>query len=115
MKPIRQSNRLSALLLLVLILQTLTHSLVLPSFELNSLQESVAREASLLDNDNDEQTDEGDFKPPKHSFTDYSSFFSPNFLIPSYNPSMSELMTHEPFQAQPQVYLKIFVPPDGLA
>ena len=71
--------------------------------------------ASLMANDSDEQTHMGDCKPPKHSFIDYSAFLSPNYLIPAYNPSVSKLLIHVPFQAQPKVYLEIIVPPDNLA
>ena len=115
MKRIRPTIRFSAFLLFVLTLHALAHSLVLPKFELTSLQKMVVCTASLTANDSDEQTHMGDCKPPKHSFIDYSAFLFPNYLIPAYNPSVSKLLTHEPFQTPPQVYREIIVPPDSLA
>ncbi|MHB8121174.1 MAG: hypothetical protein ACYDG4_03380 [Desulfuromonadaceae bacterium] len=65
--------------------------------------------------DGDNQTQDGDCKPPKHSFIDYSTYFSPKSFIPAYNPIVSAFLPHEPFRAHPQVYLEINVPPDSLA
>ncbi len=110
----RLTNRFSAFLLLTLTLHVLAHSLVLPKLEFNSLQGQAVCSALLTADDSDKQTHMGDFKPPKHSFVDYSTFFSPKHFIPAYNPSASTLPVYEPFQAQPQVYLEIIVPPDSL-
>ena len=113
-KQFRPTTKFSALLLLTLTLHVLAHSLVLPKLEFTSLQGQTACTAPLTANDSVEQTHTGDFKPPKHSFVDYSTFFSPKHFIPAYNPSASTLPLYEPFQAQPQVYLEIIVPPDSL-
>lgn len=115
MKRIRPTTRFSALLFLVLTLHVLAHSFVLPKFELTSLQEQFSCTASLMANDSDEQAHKGDCKPPKHSFIDFSTFLSPNYHIPAYIPRVSRLLTHEPFQAQLQVYPEINVPPDNPA
>lgn len=115
MKRIRPAIKFSALLLLVLTLHTLAHSLVLPNLEFTLLQEQTVCIASTFANDSDEQTHEEDCKPPKHSFIDYSTFFSPNGFIIAYNPNVSMLLSHEPFQAIPKVYLEINVPPDSRA
>ena len=114
-KQFRPTTRFSALLLLILTLHVLAHSLVLPKLEFISLQGQTVCTAPLTANDSDEQTHTGDFKPPKHSFVDYATFFSPKHFIPAYNPSASRLTAYEPFQAEQQVYLKIIVPPDSLA
>lgn len=113
----RPTTRFSALLLLVLTVHVFAHSLLMPKHELSSLQEQTACTASLTtDNDNgdDGETRLGDFKPPKHSFIDYSTFFAPNNLLPAYNPVVSRLLPHEPFQTLQKVYLEISVPPDSL-
>jgi hypothetical protein len=117
MKRIRPATKIYSLLLLVLTLHTFAHSLVQTNLELNSLreQEQVVCTESLTDNDSDEQAERDDCKPPKHSFIDYSTFFSPSYLVPTYNPLASRLQVHEAFQANPQVYLEIIVPPDSLA
>jgi len=114
-KQFRPTTRFSALLLLTLTLHVLAHSLVLPKLEFVSLQGQAVCTATLTASDSGEQTHAGNFKPPKHSFVDYSTFFSPKHFIPAYNPSTSTLPVYEPFQVQPQVYLEIIVPPDSLA
>ncbi|RNC67408.1 MAG: hypothetical protein ED859_14745 [Desulfuromonadales bacterium] len=115
MKSIRPTIKFSALLLLALTLHVLAHSLVLPRFGLTSVQQQAAYSASLADSDSEEQEHQGDFKPPKHSFIDYSNFFSANCLLPVYDPEVSRLLSYEPYQALPTVYLEIHVPPDCLA
>jgi len=115
MKRIRPTIKFSALLLLVLTLYTFAHSFVLSKFESTSFTKKVVCTATLLANDTAEQTPMGDCKPPKHSFIDYSTLLSQNYLILAYNPNVSKLLTHEPLQTQLQVYLEIIVPPDSLA
>ena len=116
MKLFRPTTRFLALLLLVLTVHILAHGLLLPKHELISLQEQTVCTASLTTaNDGDGETHLGDFKPPKHSFIDYSTFFAPNNFLPAYNPVVSRLLPHELFQALQKVYLEISVPPDNLA
>lgn len=112
MKRIRPSVRISALLLLLLTLHTLACSVVLPKFEAVSFQEQISCSASISAYDGDERTSEGDCKPPKHSFIDYASYLTPSHLLPAYRPAVSKLLTHEPLQSSPQVFLEIVVPPD---
>ena len=115
MKRIRPIVRFSAVLLLVLTLHLLAYGFVLPKFELSSLQMHVDSSASLISADAEEHARVRDFKPPKHSFIDYSTFFSPKKLSLSYNPYVSQLPVYEQLQALPQVYLEINVPPDSLS
>lgn len=116
MNLFRPTTRFSALLLLVLTVHILTHSLLKPKHELNSLQEQTVCTASLVTTDSSVgETRLGDFKPPKHSFIDYSTYFYPNNFLPAYNPVVSRLLIHEPFQPLQKVYLDISVPPDNLA
>ena len=112
----RPTTRFSALLLLVLTVHIFVHSLLLPKHELTSLQEQTVCTTPLATGiDGHGETHLGDFKPPKHSFIDYSTFFAPNNFLPAYNPVVSRLLPHEPFQALQKVYLDISVPPDSLA
>lgn len=116
MKFFRATTRFSALLLLVLTVHIVTQSLIVPNHDLNSLQEHAVCTAALaVDNGGDADTGLDDCKPPKHSFIDYSSFFSPNRLLLAYNPEISRLLVHESFQALPAIYLEITVPPDNHA
>jgi len=116
MNLFRPTTRFSALLLLVLTVHILAHSLLLPKHELISLQEQSVCTASLTTAiDGDVQTHLGDFKPPKHSFIDYSTFFAPSNVLPVYNPVVSKLLLHEQFLPLQEVYLDICVPPDNLA
>jgi hypothetical protein len=88
----------------------------MPKHELSSLQDKTACTASLTTAiDGDGEANLGDFKPPKHSFIDYSTFFAPNNLLPAYTPVVSRLLPREPFITLQKVYLEISVPPDSLA
>lgn len=116
MNIFKPTIRFSALLLLVLTVHILAHGLLLPKHELISLQEQSVCKVSLataIDGEEEKQPD--NFKPPKHSFIDYSTFFAPSNFLPAYNPVISRLLPHEPFQILQKVYLDISVPPDKLA
>lgn len=116
MKNIRSKIKYSTLLLLMLTLHTLImHSFLLPRLESAEFQERGACEASSMADYNDNQTREGDCKPPKHSFIDYSTFFTPKSFLPAYNPNVTVFLPHEPFRSHPLVYPEIIVPPDDLA
>lgn len=113
---IRSTTIYATLLLCILTMHTVTHSLILPGFEFSQLQSSISEHndpiGAITSDDRSELISEGDYKPPKHSFIDYSTFLSPDHLLHAYKPSVSRLLRHEPFQAPPQVFLEIDVPPD---
>ena len=115
MHRIRTTTIFSSLLLFVLALHTMTHTLVKPQLELNSFLYSISGEAccsaSLALDEGYKQDGAGDFKPPKHSFIDYSTFLSSDSPLHFYNPAISTLSAYEPFQAPPEVFLEIVVPP----
>jgi len=116
MKLFRATTRFLTLLLLVLTIQIVAHGLLLPKHAFIPLQEQAVCSASFAtDSGDDVETRLGDFKPPKHSFIDYSTFFAPNNLLPAYNPVVSRLLPHELLQTFPNVYLEINVPPDNLS
>jgi len=112
MNRIRPITRLLAFILLVLTLYAQTRSFVLPKTNSLVFQEQQVCTAALIACDSFVQMYEGDFKPPKHSFIDYSTFFSSKQLVPDYNPNVFLLLAYEPFQEQPEVFLEISVPPD---
>ena len=97
-------------------MHTATHSLLLPGFQFAQLQSSLSEHTdpigTITSTDSQELSSDGDYKPPKHSFIDYSTFLGPHCLLHAYSPSVSKLLPHEPFQAPPQVFLEIEVPPD---
>lgn len=115
MKNIRYNIKYTTLLLLMLTLHILMHNLVVSKIELTGAQEGSSCEAASINQDDDNQEREGDCKPPKSSFIDYSTFFSPKSFLPAYTPIVSVFMPHEPFRVPPLVYLEIIVPPDNLA
>lgn len=106
----------AVLLLCMLILHTLGHSLILPGVEFKQFQTAVSEHVngtdSLTADDGLELSSDGDWKPPKHSFLDYSTFLSPSCLMHAYTPVVTPLLPYERYQAQPKVYLEIVVPPD---
>jgi hypothetical protein len=104
-----------ALILLVLTFHTFTSSVALPKYGLDSVQAQIVVSEANLANASDEQTHLRDFKPPKHSFVDYTTYFSPKHASPGYNPETFKLSMHEPLLMYPEVYLEIHVPPDNLA
>ena len=104
----------SVLLLCVLSLHIVSHSLILPGYEFNHFQTTMSEQVNGTDSltSDDSYSLSGDWKPPKHSFIDYSTFLSPNILLHSYVPFLSSLLAYERYQAQPLVFLEIVVPPD---
>lgn len=110
-------NKTSALLLLLITLHVTVHSLVLTRLAFEPLQEEIATShiCSVSAGESDAEPGPEDYKPPKHSFVDYTTFFCPDRLMPLYQPSESRLHAAEPFRAPPQVYRDIFVPPQNRA
>ena len=109
----------SVLLLCVLTLHIVSHSLILPGHQFNHFQSTMSEQIngtdSLTSDDSyglSELSIDGDWKPPKHSFIDYSTFLSPTCVLHAYNPYVASLPAYEPYQAQPRVFLEIVVPPD---
>jgi len=111
----RNLNKTSALLLLLITLHVTVHSLVLTRLAFEPIQEEIATAhiCSPSTDGSDDNPVHGDFKPPKHSFVDYSTFFCPDCLVPIYHPSEARLFVTELFRAPPQVFREIFVPPQN--
>lgn len=106
----------AVLLLCILSLHTLSNSLILPGYEFHGFQAAMSEQVngtdSLTADDSYELSSDGDWKPPKHSFIDYSTFLSPTLAYHRYVPHFSKLLAYQRYQAQPQVFLDIVVPPD---
>ncbi len=109
----------SVLLLCVLSLHIVSHSLILPGYEFNHFQTTMSEQVngtdSLTSDDSyelSELSSDGDWKPPKHSFIDYSTFLSPTYARHAYAPYISGFGGYQRYQAQPRVFLEIVVPPD---
>lgn len=81
---------------------------------LKPLEETLSAVALLSAND-EEGGGCADFKPPKHSFIDYTAICSIHGVFSEYLPSILNLAASEPFQFLPEVYLDIIVPPQNLA
>ncbi|MFZ3208512.1 MAG: hypothetical protein WA140_06730 [Geobacteraceae bacterium] len=90
-------------------------SVVLSNFDMKELVETSQEVAShntfFVADDNETDTGLNDFKPPKQSFTDYSSFFGSTHLLPTYLPHIAFLTFTKPYQALLAVYQDIIVPP----
>lgn len=112
MKSLQPTTRYLAALFLVLTL----HSLVLGFLEQRSTAVSVRHQVeqadSIVAGDDLEQVLQNFFKPPKHSFIDYTNFFDPRCLIPVREARSTRLVPLEPLSPWLQVYAEIIVPPD---
>jgi hypothetical protein len=90
-------------------------TVALSHFDMKKLVETSKEAAShntfFVADDNETDSGLDDFKPPKQSFTDYSSFFGSNHLQPIYLPYIAFLAFTEPFRAPLAVYRDIIVPP----
>ena len=111
----RTTTFYALLLLCVIALNTANRALLLPEVYFTNIQTAVSDQINGTDSltaNVGVQLNYGKWKPPKHSFIDYSTFLSPTIQLHSYQPYVSRLQPYEPYQAQPMVYLEIVVPPD---
>jgi hypothetical protein len=106
---------MQALILLFLFVHLAAHSLLLPRQAFVSLQEEMSPVCSVSAADVNGVPESDDFKPPKSSFVDYASYFSPETLVPIYLPRESRLCSIYSFRAPPPVYSEIVVPPQNAA
>ena len=97
-----------SLLLLFITLNVTVHSLWHPGQVFEHLHQGSESTCSLS---TEEEKQSGDFKPPKHSFIDYTSYLCSGVLLPDYLPLVFDLAFTEPFSWVPQVFLEIHVPP----
>jgi hypothetical protein len=79
--------------------------------ELVETSQEVASHNTFFSADDETGSGLHDFKPPKQSFTDYSSFFGSTHLLPIYLPHITFLTFTKPYQALLAVYQDIIVPP----
>lgn len=111
-----RSTLYAAFLLCVLVMHTMSHSLIVQGVEFQNLQTTLSEQmdpvGSITSYDTPDIGTDSDYKPPKHSFTDYSTFLSPRYPFHAYHPTISRLTPHERLQTPPEVFLEIDVPPD---
>ena len=111
-----RSTLYASFLLCVLIMHTVSNSFFVPGVEFQDFQTSISEHTdpvgSVTSYDNPDIDASDDYKPPKQSFTDYSTFLSPIYPSHSYAPTVSGLTPHERVQTPPEVFLEIDVPPD---
>lgn len=104
------------LVLFFLVMHLAAFSMVLPRQAFVSLQEDMSPVCSISAADEAGVPDADDFKPPKNSFVDYSTYFCPDRLLPAHLPREAVLCAVDWFRAPPSaVYFEIFVPPQNLA
>lgn len=108
-------KKANALLLLIITLHVTGYSLMLTGQIFAPIQEQITFSSSTSLEADDSQTGIDDFKPPKQSFIDYTTYFCPDRLVPIYQPCESRLIFSEPFRVTPQVYPEISVPPQNFA
>lgn len=115
MYPLGSLKKIQTFLLLFITLHMTVHTftLALPLFDPLKAAVSAACTLSTEENDTGESCD--DFKPPKHSFIDYASYFSSGTLTLAYLPHEERLSFADPFSTPPKVYFDIFTPPQNLA
>ena len=98
-------------LAMVLVILTINLGSVQLRFFVEDFRETVSAEASL---NATEPSQAGyrlnDFKPPKHSFIDYGSFFSGS-IMPIRSSKATLLISYRVFLAIKDVYLELIVPP----
>lgn len=107
---------LQALVLLFLVMHLSVHSFMLSRQAFVSLQVEMSPICSISAADEAGVPDTDDFKPPKNSFVDYTTYFCPDHLVPVHLPREAVLCGVDWFRAPPPaVYFEIFVPPQNLA
>jgi hypothetical protein len=79
------------------------------------LQEITTHHDSFTSDDEDAQCGFKDFKPPKHSFTNYDTFFTGGASLLNYSPEISFRTFYSPLRTPPEFYPEIVVPPQNLA
>lgn len=115
MRHFRNLKKTLACLLVLMTLHLSVHALLHPGQVFEPLQERLSFAFSICAEDDCADHELGDFKPPKHSFVDYTGYFCPELLLADYLPLVTDLSFYEPFRTMPQVYLDIPVPPPNFA
>jgi hypothetical protein len=110
------NTRKYAALLMLLVVLKIVGGVYPPQGERYGLTKDrpAAAEVCTFDNYSPAGSHE-DHKPPKHSFTDYDSLFTPSCGLPDYAPPTASQPFHDRPVAIPDVYHDIYVPPQNHA
>jgi hypothetical protein len=107
---------LQVLVFLFLVMHLSVHSSMLSRQAFVSMQEEMSPICFIGAADEAGVPHADDFKPPKHSFVDYTTYFCPDHLVPVHLPREAVLSIFDSFRPPPPaVYFEIFVPPQNLA
>lgn len=106
-------RKIAAVLMLVLTLNMISTGMAATGNSCESLKAGISQLLGLEENrDATTADDMSDFKPPKHSFIDYATYFG-IVAFPPYLPLLSVLRPHKTFQHLPLIYIDVPVPPDN--
>ena len=108
-------RKLKTFLLLLITLHVAVHTVIFTSQSPDPLKEQISLACSVIAEEDGAEQNSGDFKPPKHSFIDYTTYFSAGSMTPAYLPHEGRFSFAAPFAIPQKVYLDIFAPPQNLA
>jgi len=101
-------------LVLIMVMFTLTVTMHNNALKVQQFQKTGFYNVFLTDIENDIEHGLKDFKPPKHSFINYETFFGNNTLVLPYLPLIANLKYYHSLQTPPEFYPDIFVPPQNI-
>lgn len=111
----RSLRKLKTFLLLLITLHVVVHTVIFTSQSPEPFKEQISLTCSVIAEEDGAEQNSGDFKPPKHSFIDYATYFSAGSMTPVYLPHEGRFSFAAPFVIPQKVYLDIFAPPQNLA
>ena len=106
------TRKIVALVMLVLTLNVMIIGFAPGGVSVNSFMAGISQTLGFEGTAGDAALDDmADFKPPKHSFIDYTSFFGGIVAVPAYQPVIAFMSMVSDFQFLPTIYTEIPVPP----
>lgn len=108
-------RKIKTFLLLLITLHVAMHTVIFSSQLPDPLKEQMSLTCSVIAEEDGAEQNSDDFKPPKHSFIDYTTYFSAGSMTPAYLPHEGRFSFAAPFAIPQKVYLDIFAPPQNLA
>jgi hypothetical protein len=115
MAVIRTFKRITAFIMLLLTLHVIADGVMTAKDSLEPLKERARQVATLTSDDDSDEPGLDDFKPPKHTFIDYSTYFLPHWTAPIFHPRMASLTAIDHLRLTHQFYPDVPVPPDNRA
>jgi len=106
------ARRVVAFVMLILTLNVMMIGFAPEGASINSFKAGICHALSFEDTAGAGSTyDLANFKPPKHTFIDYTTFFGSAFNVPTYLPVIAFMIMGSIFQYLPTIYTEIPVPP----